>query len=199
MTDPVSAGLVDSIQKPGGLITGTSDLAPIDKQIGSAQQALPQAKKVGILYTTSEGNSEVQVKEASKEFEKKGYQIIKKGISSSNDVQDATASLMKDVDFVFVPTDNTIASTMSMIGELSRTHKVPVIGGSTDMVDAGGLLTYGTNYEQLGRQVARMAIQVLKGKNPADLAVQYPKKLDLHINHEMAQQLGIDLSQLTKD
>lgn len=197
VTDPLSADLVDSVDKPGGLLTGTSDQAPIDKQVELLGQALPDAKTVGILYTTSERNSEVQVEQAQKLLEKAGYKVVVKGITSSNEVQDATTSLMKDVDAIFVPTDNTIASTMTMIGELSLANKVPVIGGSTDMVDQGGLLTYGTNYEALGRQTAKMAVKVLEGAKVADLAVQYPETVNLHVNQDMAKKLGVDTSKLS--
>ncbi|HFU4202476.1 TPA: ABC transporter substrate-binding protein [Streptococcus suis] len=197
VTDPLSADLVETIEKPGGLLTGTSDQAPIDKQVELLGQAVPDAKTVGILYTTSERNSEVQVEEAQELLEKAGYKVILKGISSTNEVQDATTSLMKDVDAVFVPTDNTVASTMTMIGELSVQYKVPVIGGSTDMVDQGGLLTYGTNYEALGRQTAKMAIKIIEGADPAEVAVEYPETVELHVNTDMAEKLGIDVSNLT--
>ncbi|MGU7971773.1 ABC transporter substrate binding protein [Streptococcus suis] len=196
VTDPLSADLVESIEKPGGLLTGTSDQAPIDKQVELLGQAVPDAKTVGILYTTSERNSEVQVEQAKELLEKAGYKVVVKGITSSNEVQDATTSLMKDVDALFIPTDNTIASTMTMIGELSVEHKVPVIGGSTDMVDEGGLLTYGTNYEALGRQTAKMAIKIIEGAKVSETAVEYPETVSLHVNEEMAQKLGIDTSKL---
>ncbi|HEM3416653.1 TPA: ABC transporter substrate-binding protein [Streptococcus suis] len=196
VTDPLSAGLVESIEKPGGLLTGTSDQAPIDKQVELLGQAVPDAKTVGILYTTSERNSEVQVEQAKELLEKAGYKVVVKGITSSNEVQDATTRLMKDVDALFIPTDNTVASTMTMIGELSVEHKVPVIGGSTDMVDEGGLLTYGTNYEALGRQTAKMAIKIIEGANVSETAVEYPETVSLHVNEEMAQKLGIDTSKL---
>ncbi|MCP8342902.1 ABC transporter substrate-binding protein [Streptococcus suis] len=196
VTDPLSADLVESIEKPGGLLTGTSDQAPIDKQVELLGQAVPDAKTVGILYTTSECNSEVQVEQAKELLEKAGYKVVVKGIISSNEVQDATTSLMKDVDALFIPTDNTVASTMTMIGELSVEHKVPVIGGSTDMVDEGGLLTYGTNYEALGRQTAKMAIKIIEGANVSETAVEYPETVSLHVNEEMAQKLGIDTSKL---
>ncbi|HEM4990742.1 TPA: ABC transporter substrate-binding protein [Streptococcus suis] len=196
VTDPLSADLVESIEKPGGLLTGTSDQAPIDKQVELLGQAVPDAKKVGILYTTSERNSEVQVEQAKELLEKAGYKVVVKGITSSNEVQDATTSLMKDVDALFIPTDNTVASTMTMIGELSVEHKVPVIGGSTDMVDEGGLLTYGTNYVALGRQTAKMAIKIIEGANVSETAVEYPETVSLHVNEEMAQKLGIDTSKL---
>ncbi|HEM4680900.1 TPA: ABC transporter substrate-binding protein [Streptococcus suis] len=196
VTDPLSADLVESIEKPGGLLTGTSDQAPIDKQVELLGQAVPDAKTVGILYTTSERNSEVQVDQAKELLEKAGYKVVVKGITSSNEVQDATTSLMKDVDALFIPTDNTVASTMTMIGELSVEHKVPVIGGSTDMVDEGGLLTYGTNYVALGRQTAKMAIKIIEGANVSETAVEYPETVSLHVNEEMAQKLGIDTSKL---
>ncbi|MCH1673009.1 ABC transporter substrate-binding protein [Streptococcus suis] len=196
VTDPLSADLVESIEKPGGLLTGTSDQAPIDKQVELLGQAVPDAKTVGILYTTSERNSEVQVEQAKEAAEKAGYKVVVKGITSSNEVQDATTSLMKDVDALFIPTDNTVASTMTMIGELSVEHKVPVIGGSTDMVDEGGLLTYGTNYEALGRQTAKMAIKIIEGAKVSETAVEYPETVSLHVNEEMAQKLGIDTSKL---
>ncbi|TWS95258.1 MULTISPECIES: ABC transporter substrate-binding protein [unclassified Streptococcus] len=137
------------------------DQAPIDKQIELLGQALPTTKTVGILYTTSERNVEVQVKQAKKLLEKASYQVMLKGITSSNDVQDITSSLMKDVGAIFVSTDNTIASTRTMIGDLSVANKVLVIGGSTDMVNQGGLLTYSTNYEALGRQIVKIAIKTL--------------------------------------
>lgn len=197
VTDPLSADLVESIKKPGGLLTGTSDQAPIDKQVQLLGQAVPNAKTVGILYNTSERNSEVQVETAQPLLEKAGYKVVLKGISNTNEVQDAVTSLMKDVDAVFIPTDNTVASTMTMIGELSVSNKVPVIGGSTDMVDEGGLLTYGTNYEALGRQTAKMALKILEGAEPAEMAVEYPETVSLHVNEEMAKKLGIDTNKLT--
>lgn len=199
VTDPVAAGLVADLAQPDGLLTGTSDQSPIDKQVDLIGQALPEAKTVGILYTTSETNSEIQVKEAQKALDAAGYKVVVSGISSSNEVQDATSKLMGQVDVVFVPTDNTIASTMALVGELSVEKQVPVIGGSTDMVDVGGLLTYGTNYKALGAQTARQAVKLLSGKEPAEVAVELPQDLTLHINQDMAKKLGLDLSTLSVD
>lgn len=199
VTDPVAADLVASMDKPGGLLTGTSDQSPIDKQVALIKEALPETKTVGILYTTSETNSEIQVKQAEAELKKQGYTVVVKGITSSNDVQDTASQLMEQVDVVFVPTDNTIASTMSLIGELSVAKKVPVIGGSTDMVDVGGLLTYGTNYKALGAQTARQAVKLLSGQSPDAVAVELPETLTVHVNTEMAEKLGIDLTALAVD
>lgn len=198
VTDPVSAKLVESREHPGGNVTGTSDQSSdaISTQINLIKKVLPKAKTIGILYTQSEPNSVVQKDEAKRLLEEKGFNVVEKTILDSNNVKAAAESLMAEVDMVFVPTDNIISSTMETVKQVSIKHKVPVFGGSTEMVAVGGLYNYGTNYEELGRQTARMLIRVLKGEKPENIAVELPEKLELHTNQEMAEALGIDISKL---
>ena len=198
VTDPVSAKLVESREHPGGNVTGTSDQSSdaISTQINLIQKVLPKAKTIGILYTQSEPNSVVQKDEAKRLLEEKGFSVVEKTILDSNNVKAAAESLMAEVDMVFVPTDNIISSTMETVKQVSIKHKVPVFGGSTEMIAVGGLYNYGTNYEELGRQTARMLIRVLKGEKPENIAVELPEKLELHTNQEMADALGIDISKL---
>lgn len=198
VTDPVSAKLVESRGHPGGNVTGTSDQSSdaISTQINLIKKVLPKAKTIGILYTQSEPNSVVQKDEAKRLLEEKGFTVVEKTILDSNNVKAAAESLMAEVDMVFVPTDNIISSTMETVKQVSIKHKVPVFGGSTEMIAVGGLYNYGTNYEELGRQTARMLIRVLKGENPENIAVELPEKLELHTNQEMADALGIDISKL---
>lgn len=198
VTDPVSAKLVESREHPGGNVTGTSDQSSdaISTQINLIKKVLPKAKTIGILYTQSEANSVVQKDEAKHLLEEKGFTVVEKTILDSNNVKAATESLMTEVDMVFVPTDNIISSTMETVKQVSIKHKVPVFGGSTEMVAVGGLYNYGTNYEELGRQTARMLVRVLKGEKPENIAVELPEKLELHTNQEMADALGIDISKL---
>ena len=198
VTDPVSAKLVESREHPGGNVTGTSDQSSdaISTQINLIKKVLPKAKTIGILYTQSEPNSVVQKDEAKRLLEEKGFTVVEKTILDSNNVKAAAESLMAEVDMVFVPTDNIISSTMETVKQVSIKHKVPVFGGSTEMVAVGGLYNYGTNYEELGRQTARMLIRVLKGEKPENMAVELPEKLELHTNQEMADALGIDISKL---
>ncbi len=198
VTDPVSAKLVESREHPGGNVTGTSDQSSdaISTQINLIKKVLPKAKTIGILYTQSEPNSVVQKDEAKRLLEEKGFAVVEKTILDSNNVKAAAESLMAEVDMVFVPTDNIISSTMETVKQVSIKHKVPVFGGSTEMVAVGGLYNYGTNYEELGRQTARMLVRVLKGENPENIAVELPEKLELHTNQEMADALGIDISKL---
>jgi len=198
VTDPVSAKLVESREHPGGNVTGTSDQSSdaISTQINLIKKVLPKAKTIGILYTQSEPNSVVQKDEAKRLLEEKGFTVVEKTILASNNVKAAAESLMAEVDMVFVPTDNIISSTMETVKQVSIKHKVPVFGGSTEMIAVGGLYNYGTNYEELGRQTARMLIRVLKGEKPENIAVELPEKLELHTNQEMADALGIDISKL---
>ena len=198
VTDPVSAKLVESREHPGGNVTGTSDQSSdaISTQINLIKKVLPKAKTIGILYTQSEPNSVVQKDEAKRLLEEKGFTVVEKTILNSNNVKAAAESLMAEVDMVFVPTDNIISSTMETVKQVSIKHKVPVFGGSTEMIAVGGLYNYGTNYEELGRQTARMLVRVLKGEKPENIAVELPEKLELHTNQEMADALGIDISKL---
>lgn len=198
VTDPVSAKLVESREHPGGNVTGTSDQSSdaISTQISLIKKVLPKAKTIGILYTQSEPNSVVQKDEAKRLLEEKGFTVVEKTILDSNNVKAAAESLMAEVDMVFVPTDNIISSTMETVKQVSIKHKVPVFGGSTEMIAVGGLYNYGTNYEELGRQTARMLIRVLEGEKPENIAVELPEKLELHTNKEMADALGIDISKL---
>ena len=198
VTDPVSAKLVESREHPGGNVTGTSDQSSdaISTQINLIKEVLPKAKSIGIHYTQSEPNSVVQKDEAKRLLEEKGFTVVEKTILDSNNVKVAADSLMAEVDMVFVPTDNIISSTMETVKQVSIKHKVPVFGGSTEMVAVGGLYNYGTNYEELGRQTARMLVRILKGEKPENIAVELPEKLELHTNQEMAAALGIDISKL---
>ena len=198
VTAPVSAKLVESREHPGGNVTGTSDQSSdaISTQINLIKKVLPKAKSIGILYTQSEPNSVVQKDEAKRLLEEKGFTVVEKTILDSNNVKAAAESLMTEVDMVFVPTDNIISSTMETVKQVSIKHKVPVFGGSTEMVALGGLYNYGTNYEELGRQTARMLVRILKGEKPENIAVELPEKLELHTNQEMAAALGIDISKL---
>lgn len=193
VTDAVSAGLVTSNEKPGGNVTGTSDMVPIDEQTDLLLSIVPEAKTVGIIYNASEKNSEIQSKLAKKALEKSGVKVKEVTVSSTNDVQQVMTSLAKQVDGIYIPTDNTLAKTMSTVGEIAEAAKIPVIAGSTDMVEEGGLATYGINYEKLGRQTGKLAVKILKGEaKPAELSIETSKNLELVVNQKMAKALEID-------
>lgn len=193
VTDLESAKLVKSNDKPGGNLTGTSDMVPIDQQIALLLSVIKEPKTIGIMYNAGEANSKIQADLATAALEKAGVKVKELVASSTNDVQQVATSLAKDVDGIYIPTDNTFASAMAVVGEVAKEYKVPVVAGSVEMVEDGGLTTFGIDYHSLGKQTAEMAVKILKGKaKPADLAVETSKELKLVVNSDMAEALGID-------
>lgn len=193
VTDPIDAGLVASAEEPGANITGTSDQSPMDKQIELLLSIVPGAETVGIIYNSSEMNSIVQSDQAQTLLEAAGVNVEIMTVTSTNDVQQVMESLVQKVDAIYIPTDNTLSSTMATVGQIAMEAKIPVIPGATEMVEAGGLATYGIDFKELGRQTGEMALQILEeGKLPSELPVQFPKTLQLVVNEEMAEALGID-------
>ncbi|MEG0268061.1 MAG: ABC transporter substrate-binding protein [Carnobacterium sp.] len=193
VTDAVDAGLVESMEKPGANITGTSDIVPIDEQIALLLSIAPEAKTVGIIYNSSEPNSKIQADMAEKTIKDKGVAVKILTVTSTNDVQQVMTTLAQEVDAIYIPTDNTLASTMPTVGEIATEYKLPVIPGSAEMVEAGALATYGINYSDLGRQTAKMALKIIKdGEKPSEMEVETSNNLELVINEEMAKALEID-------
>lgn len=193
VTDPVDAGLVDSSDQPGRNLTGTSDMVPIDEQIRLLLSIVPDAQTVGIIYNSSEPNSEIQANLAIEALEAAGVTAEVATVTSTNDVQQVTESLMQRIDALYIPTDNTMASTSATVGELAIENQIPVVAGSMEQIEEGGLATYGINYNELGRQTARMAIEILTNDaSPDSMAVETSEFLELVVNEDMAVELGID-------
>lgn len=199
ITDFASAGLVQSNDKPGKNVTGSSDLTPVADQFDLLVKLLPQAKTVGVLYCTAESNSDVQVKLADQAAANHGLKLVRYSVSSSNEIQQVVESMVGKVDVVYTPTDNTIAAGMTTVTMIANDNKLPTICGEEGMVDNGGLATYGINYEELGKLAGQMAVNILKGESkPADMAIEHldASKCTLKTNEETAKKLGIDLSVL---
>lgn len=193
VTDLKEAKLVASNKEPGGNVTGTSDMVPIKKQIDLLLSIVPNAKKIGIMYNNGEANSKIQGDLAQKELEKAGIKVKVLTANSTNDVQQVTKSLAKDVDGIYIPTDNTFASAASVVGEVAKETKTPVVAGSAAQVKEGGLATVGIDYEKLGKQTGIMAAKILDGKaTPDSLPVESANDLELIVNEKMADDLGID-------
>ncbi|MBJ6745592.1 ABC transporter substrate-binding protein [Streptococcus sp. 121] len=191
VTDPVSAGLIDSLEKPGGSMTGSTDASDVKGQMEMLLKVVPEAKTVGIFYNSSEVNSEVQAKEAEKILKDKGIKVVTKTVTTTNDVQQAVTSLAGQVEAIYFPLDNTVASTASTIGDVLKEAKVPAMGSDNAVIEAA-LFTYGVDYHAIGVQAGELAVDILKGEKPADLAVKTPEKASVAVNEEMAQALGID-------
>lgn len=191
VTDPVAAGLVESLDAPGGNMTGSTDALEVADQIDLLLELLPDAKSVGIFYNSSEVNSETQAKAAQAALEAKGVKAVIKTVTSTNDVQQAIASLAGQVDAVYFPTDNTVASTIATIGDVLKEAKVPALGSDENIIE-GVLFTSGVDYKAVGKQAGELAVEILKGAKPAETAVVSPETTSIAVNEEMAEALDID-------
>lgn len=191
VTDPVKSGLVKSVNKPDTNVTGTSDALSLDQQFELIKKIVPNCKRIGILYNTSEANSEIQVKAAKEEAAKMNLEVIATGVTSSNDMPQGLNDLLSKVDVLYTPTDNLVASSMSLISSKCLEKKIPVIGAEKAHVDSGALATEGIDYYKLGFQTGLMAVDILDGKKPQDMPVQTLKETKLIINEDTAKKLNI--------
>lgn len=194
VTDPASAKLVASNELPGGNITGTSDLTPVKAQIELIQKIIPQVQTVGLLYSSSEQNSKFQIDIAKQTCDSLGIKYIEGTVTSSNDVQQVAESLIRKVDAIYVPTDNTVASAIATVALVGNELKVPVFCGEEGLLNQGALATYGIDYYQLGKQTAVQAVAILRdGKKPAEMPIEYQENLKFSVNMDAAKTLGIEI------
>jgi putative ABC transport system substrate-binding protein len=192
VTDPASAKLVASNEAPGGNVTGTSDLTPVEAQMELLKELVPGVKTVGFLYCSSEQNSKFQIDLAKKAADRLGIKYIEATVSNSNEIQQVSQSLVGKVEAVYAPTDNMIAAGIPTVAGVLSPARIPLICGEGGMVKAGGLATYGINYYELGKQTAAMAVEILRdGKKPAEMPIQYLANCDIAINEDSAARLGI--------
>lgn len=198
VTDLVGAKLADSNEEPGRNITGTSDMVPIEQQINLLLSIVPDAKTIGIMYNAGEANSKIQADLAEEALKAAGVDVKVLTANTTNDVQQVTTSLAKDVDGIYVPTDNTFASAAAIVGEGAKETKTPIVAGSVEQVDDGALATYGIDYKSLGIQTGKLAAKILDGDaEPATTPVETADNLELVVNEEMAAALGIDPASIT--
>lgn len=196
VTDPADAKLVASNKKPGGNVSGTSDLTPVDEQMKLLKQLLPNAKKVAMLYCSSETNSKFQVDIAKKSAAALGLETVDATVSNSNEIQQVVQSLVGKVNAIYAPTDNMIAAGMATVSMVAQPAKLPIIVGESGMVKNGGVATYGINYYDLGLLTAKQAVKILKdGAKPADMPIEYSTNCDLTINKDVAAKIGLTIPQ----
>lgn len=200
ITDYALSGLVDSNDKPGRNLTGTSDMNPVDKQMDMLKKVVPTAKQVGLLFCTSEANSGIQIEMAEAALDKLGISHTRYSVSSSNEIQSVTESMVGKVDAIYTPTDNTIVAGMAQVGQIAKEAKIPIIAGEENACKAGGLCTLSIDYTTLGHMAGEMAVKILEdGTKPADMPIEHEAEDQLKVikNEDMAKALGINLDSLT--
>lgn len=197
VTDPVDAGLVESLDNPGGNITGTSDQMPVDKQIELLLSLTENPESIGVIYNSAEANSKIQGDQAVAAIEAAGLEAKVVTVTSTNDVQQNLTSIANDIQGLYIPTDNTLASTATTVGEIAKEYQVPVVTGAAEQVESGALASYTIDYNSLGKQTAAMAAKIIEGEDPATMTIEGADELGLVVNEDMANALGIDPASIT--
>ena len=195
VTDPIAAGFADASGKAAGEVTGTSDALPIKAQLETIRAMLPDAKKVGILYTTSEVNSISAIEEYKALAPEYGFEIVESGISTIADIPLALDALLSKVDCLTNLTDNTVVSALALMLDKANAAGKPVFGSEIEQVKLGCIAAEGLDYIALGRQTGLMAAKVLKGEAKAS-EIQYEiiTEPGLYVNADVLAKFGVVLS-----
>lgn len=193
VTDPVAAEVVSDMEKPGGNVTGTSDVISVEKIMGLAEDITPGFKTVGALYNSSETNSVSAIEDLKEYAEANGLEVIESAITSANEIQPAAQNLAKKCDIVFSPTDNTVASAIATANQVFVESKVPFYVGADSMVKDGAFATYGVDYDYLGKETANMIIEIINGADPAEMPVRTMDEMQIYINSQTAADMGIEI------
>lgn len=195
VTDPLGAKLVKNMDKPGKLITGVSDLSPINKHMELVQRIVPGAKRLGVLYNPGEANSVTLVNLVKESAQALDMTVVEAAATKSGDVLAAARSLVGKVDVVYIPLDNTVVSALEAVIKVAEQSKLPIISGDTDSVKRGTIAALGFNYYDVGQQTGKMVARILNGEKPGDIAVEQVQTLELYLNPGAAERMGVTLSQ----
>lgn len=194
VSDPVGAGLVKEDGTNTGNVTGSCDLLPVEEQLKMIRALMPDAKKIGILYTTSEANSVSTIKQYKEKASDYGFEIIDSGINTLADVDLAVSDMVSKVDCINNLTDNTVVQALQTVIEKANDKNIPVFGSEIEQVKAGCVAAMGIDYYELGRNTGKMAAEILKGKKTAE-ETEYIKnaKSALYVNTAAADKIKMNL------
>ncbi|GGA59694.1 hypothetical protein GCM10011490_07230 [Pseudoclavibacter endophyticus] len=191
VTDPQEAGLVESNDAPGGNVTGTTDLNPVADQLALLKEIMPDAQSVGIIYSSGEVNSQVQVDLAKEAADELGITISEATVTNASEVATA-AQTLGDVDAIYVPTDNRVTEAFETVVQYAEDNQVPLFGSEVDQVARGAIATLGLDYYELGYQTGEMAIRILtEDADPASMPVETLSEFLLNVNPGAAERMGI--------
>ncbi len=194
VTDPVGANLVTDLKNPGGNITGVSDQTPVADTVSLIKEITPDAKTIGVLYSSNEDNSKIQVAEFKAAAEEAGYTVLEYAVASSNELASTVEVATSKADVLFTPVDNTVASAFSTVVSVANKTKTPIFTSVEDMVEGGGIASVTLSQYDLGVATGKMAAKILDGANPGDTPVQIFNEGTIVVNQKVAKELGITLS-----
>lgn len=193
VSDPLGAQLVKNMDKPGGNVTGLSDMSPVAEHVALIKEILPSAKTIGFLYNSGEANSVSLLAVLKVEAENAGLKIVESAATKSADVQGAARALVGRADAIYVPTDNTIISALEGAVTVAGEAKLPLFTADTDSVARGSLAALGFNYYDVGKQTGDVVVRVLKGEKVGDIPVKVAVGTDLVVNKQAAAAMGVAL------
>jgi len=191
VTDPVGAGLVSSLEKPGANVTGMTDMSPVDRQVELIQEFIPGIKKLGIIYNSGEANSVSILGVLKKECAARGIEVEEATVTNASGVTQAAKSLVGRAQAIYIPTDNTVVSVFEAITKVSVENKLPLFAADVDSVARGAIAALAIDYYQMGRQTALMAERIFKGAKTSDMPVETLLDLKLYVNPANAEDMGI--------
>lgn len=195
ITDYATALDIDNFQGTTGInVSGTSDLAPLDKQADLLAELFPNAKKVGIIYCSAETNSKFQADSIRKYLEEKGITCTDYTFVDSNDIASVVNGAVANSDVLYIPTDNTAAANTAVIDSIARPSKVPVIAGEAGICKGCGVATLSISYYDIGYKTGEMAYEILvNGKDISEMSIEYAPNVTKQYNKEICDELGIEI------
>lgn len=197
VTDPVGAGLVSSLSKGEGNVTGVSDLTPVKQQIEFLTQ-VKKIKRLGHVYSSHEANAVALADLARKSCKDLGIEFVETTVTNSAEVKQAVQTIIRRVDAMYISTDNTVVSAMSAVADVAMENKVPVMSADPSSAEKFDVLAaWGFDYYKMGRATGRLISDILKGRKPADIPTMFmtdPSDVDLLINLDVAKKLGLSFS-----
>ncbi|SCX54524.1 putative ABC transport system substrate-binding protein [Variovorax sp. EL159] len=194
ITDPVAAKLVKNWDATGTNVTGVSDLSPLEKHIGLIKQVVPNAKRIGVIYSPGEANSVAIVAALKKAAADAGMTVVEAAAARTVDVPTAAQSLVGKADVIYTPTDNNVVSAFEGIVKVAQQAKLPVVAADTATVERGAVAALGLNYSDIGRQTGKIVVRILKGEKPGTIASQTSTNFELVVNPDAAKLQGVTLS-----
>jgi putative ABC transport system substrate-binding protein len=191
VTDPVDAGLVETMKKPENNTSGVSNFVPIEPQLEMFLKIKPEIKRLGFLYNPGESNSLSLIKKLKEICPKYGIELITVSASKTSEVAQSAIKLSGVVDAIYVSNDNTALSAFKTIVKAANKVSIPVFVSDTDIVKDGAVAALGPNQYNLGLQTAKLIVKVLKGKEIGAIPAEYPEAIELYLNPKAAEQIGI--------
>ena len=193
ITDPQSAGILKNN------VTGVSDRMDVKQQLELLKKIAPNTKNVGVIYNSSEQNSKIQVEDLKKAAKELGLNIVEKSVVQANEIPQAVDNLVREADAIYLPTDNLVASVVSLITDKATAAKKIVFGAEAAHVKGGALITQGVSYYEIGKEAGKMAIEILKnGKKPSEIKFKTMPLSEIEVNEKTLAALGISLPEDVK-